>query len=259
MPLQTAPQLDPPSEGGRDRLLGWAAGHNAGVWAGLLVKLGASPDRLDQEQLSPLHRAAANGHASSLRSMLRPGVNLDPENPQGETPLHVAVIENQRECVRLLLGAGANIGALTAYGWSPLHVAARHGRLQIIGDLLDEWHEPVDTPDENGRTALHLAARFGYPETALLLLEAGAQATLADGAGMTPLHFAAESGVDATVSLLIERGASVAARDNAGRTPEMAALSKRHLELGRRLQVLREQSVLDASVTRANRAGRGRL
>ena len=61
--------------------------------------------------------------------------------------------------------------------------AARDQRLSFESDL-------VKQKDDEGRTALHYAASFGFLEVARLLCSSGANPSERDPAGYTPLHFA---------------------------------------------------------------------
>ena len=61
--------------------------------------------------------------------------------------------------------------------------AARDQRLSFESALVRET-------DEEGRTALHYAASFGFVEVAKVLCSAGANPSEQDPAGYTPLHFA---------------------------------------------------------------------
>lgn len=68
---------------------------------------------------------------------------------------------------------------------------------------------------KNGNTALHLAASYGYPELAKILLDAGADPNVTqDGAAkFTPLMSAVSSGQIETVKLLLAAKANVNAAD----------------------------------------------
>ena len=62
-------------------------------------------------------------------------------------------------------------------------------------------------------TALQEAARYGQLEAARLLLDAGADPSLADGDGETPLMYAAGEGHLEVLRLLLGRGTAVDAVD----------------------------------------------
>jgi uncharacterized protein len=89
----------------------------------------------------------------------------------------------------------------------------------------DEVLPPVDERSPDGFTALHLAAFFGRPEVARLLLDRGADPNLwaTGGLHVQPLHSAVAGGHEAVAQLLIESGADVAAAQDGGYTPLMGA------------------------------------
>ncbi|WP_245970143.1 ankyrin repeat domain-containing protein [Wolbachia endosymbiont of Bemisia tabaci] len=73
--------------------------------------------------------------------------------------------------------------------------------------------DPVET------TLLHFAAKSGYENIVIALIEHGAYVDAWDNYRSTPLHFAAESDNENIVRTLIEHGACVNVWDNCGRTP----------------------------------------
>ena len=87
---------------------------------------------------------------------------------------------------------------------------------------------PVDQMEENGNTALMLAAFNGHSETMKSLLKAGAQIDLRDtGNNRTALMFAASGPFPAAVRLLLENGADVNAVDSVEHfTPLMFAAAE---------------------------------
>ncbi|XP_067142958.1 ankyrin repeat domain-containing protein 6-like [Centruroides vittatus] len=68
-------------------------------------------------------------------------------------------------------------------------------------------------PDEEGRTALHLAAANGHVDIVKILLHYGAKVNTADVAGYTPLHQASTEGHVEVVRLLLKNGSHVDAQD----------------------------------------------
>ena len=67
--------------------------------------------------------------------------------------------------------------------------------------------------------ALHCACRNGQTETALELIDLGADVSAKDNRGRTPLHLACLEGRAATALALIARGADISAKDIVGNTP----------------------------------------
>lgn len=74
----------------------------------------------------------------------------------------------------------------------------------------------LEHKDENGNTALSMAASSGNTETVVLLMICGADKESRNRFGYTPLIFAASSGEPQTCLALLDHGADIEAKSNAG-------------------------------------------
>jgi ankyrin repeat protein len=63
------------------------------------------------------------------------------------------------------------------------------------------------TADASGDTPLHVACEYGSRDTAMVLLDAGADMTARNRKGWTPLHVACANGNMETAVALMDRGA----------------------------------------------------
>jgi ankyrin repeat protein len=75
-------------------------------------------------------------------------------------------------------------------GSTPLHVAARSGHARTLRLLLTLPSAHPDHPDAASHTPLHLACTVGRPAAAVVLLGAGADPNVADINGDTSLMWA---------------------------------------------------------------------
>lgn len=116
---------------------------------------------------------------------------------------------------------------LDPFGRSAAWRAARDGRLEELRGLLDAGAD-ANLADVDGETALHAAARNADAAVVALLLDRGADANPASGHGWTPLHFAVREGATPVVDALIRHGAGVNARDAFGRAPLHDAVLREH-------------------------------
>lgn len=137
--------------------------------------------------------------------------------------------------------AQADIAALNSYsgdGWTPLHLAAAFSNPETVKTLLDrgaDVHAWSQNPLKN--QPLHACIALGQSaESVRLLLDAGAEANVAQVAGYTPLHQAAAGGKKDIVLLLLERGANPKATSDEGKTPADYARERRHEEITKLLE-----------------------
>ena len=109
--------------------------------------------------------------------------------------------------------------------------ASSEGDLSAAKDALERGAS-VHARDENGNTALMLAAFYGQEEVVRLLIERGAEVNTVNPAGRTPLMFAATFDDPGTVKVLLSHGAWVNVRDSDEQfTALMFAASEGHLDV----------------------------
>ncbi|KAJ6773776.1 ANKYRIN-1-LIKE ISOFORM X1 [Salix purpurea] len=108
-------------------------------------------------------------------------------------------------------------------GRTALHFAAVRGRAHVCRYLTEEAKLDVNVRDWKGETPLHYSISTDRYQTAVHLLENGANPNAATDEGLTPLHFAAKSGLKKLLLLLIMKGAKVDAKANSGTPLQWAA------------------------------------
>lgn len=180
-----------------------------------------------------LRRAARDGLVDDVVALLRAGANPSVIGENDATPLHDAARRGHPEACKALLDHGVNVGITeTTHRMTPLHLAALHGHWAVCELLLKRG--AMSTADDRGVTPLHFAAGQGNAAICALLLEAGADPHAVDKRGWTPLHEAAALwGTVAVIDVLVKAGARPDAKDKEGQTPEGLA---RCDDIRRRLQ-----------------------
>ena len=131
---------------------------------------GADAEAEDGLGRSALCCAAGKGDASVVALLLDRGADINRQwrHFVGGTPLHFACGSGHVATARLLVERGANVGATDKVRNTPLYTAARDGHAAVVA-LLRE-HGAMDVKDEDGCTALHLAADRNDKATATVLL-----------------------------------------------------------------------------------------
>ncbi|KAJ3114482.1 B-cell lymphoma 3 protein [Phlyctochytrium bullatum] len=205
----------------------------------LLLAKGAAvnPVPSDVQAKPPLFYALENRDTKILRILLEHGADVKIAF-QGTFPLHRAVsyMLYSPKAVKLLLEFGADVDAYSDWGGTALSVAAMMGLYKGVQVLLDAGAE-VDAVGEDHKTAALSIYRLN---TALLLLDAGADPTIKCNDGVTPLQlfptdvpFPTEW--EELLDRLIEKGAKLHETDRSGRTAwqnlGVAALIRKDPEL----------------------------
>ncbi len=124
-------------------------GHEA-VAKLLLRRRSVDADMQDEDGLSPLMKAACNGHAKIAQLLLEKGANTRTTDSNGGTALMMAAEGGHEEVARLLLRRGAEAWATNKAGQSPLQIAKSKGHHRVIKLLEDE--ASLDHRDSKGPT-----------------------------------------------------------------------------------------------------------
>ncbi len=154
-----------------------------------------------------------------------------------ESPVADAAMRGQWDQVQALVDQGADVTTPQGDGMTALHWAARSGHAGTARLLLEAGANPGATTRNGAYTPLHLASQSGNASIVRDLLAAGADPNAPTSTGSAvPLHFAAASGSGETVTALINGGADVDAVDDAwGQTPLMFAASYNRIDAMRAL------------------------
>ena len=221
-------------------LLHWTALHYASLGGHiramkLLLGRHGDPNITDIDERTPLHVALSSGCQRAAAYLVKSGSDVNAPDRNGLTPLHICVAEDahaatgwteskRARMVAFLLANGARPCARNGNGEPVLHAAIRHkvGE-ESIALLAAKAREQcgIDVTDDDGMTALHVA---DTPETARVLIGAGAGVNAAANDGSTALHLHTDN--PPLVSLLLDSGASRTLGDNRGRIPLHVALDR---------------------------------
>ncbi|CAB0037873.1 unnamed protein product [Trichogramma brassicae] len=199
-----------------------------------------------------LHEASRFGHEQLTESLLRRGSNPNLIDENGSTVLHLLCDEranDNRDLVQMVLELShdeyrpVDINILDKYGESPLRYALSHGHTRAAeksadAELTETFFEicgeqlQVNSRNQKGQTALHLALQYGNKQAIESLLTRSADPNATDENGSTPLHVVCEYSEDDydLMQMLFElsndeyKPLQVNLQDNLGNTPLHTAL-----------------------------------
>jgi ankyrin repeat protein len=188
----------------------------------LVVRGEADVNVHDKELMTPLHIAAAKGSVNALHLLLDYGAKIEAIDTYGNTAIHWAAIHGQDDIIDELILRGAQLNCVNNDGITPLHLASASTMGSSALDVLLTNKESIDINfrDKYGRTALHLAAKYGRHNRIPDLIRCGADCSLTDKKLATPLHYAARNGHTPVIDVLISSGnIDVNIFDTNGMTP----------------------------------------
>jgi ankyrin repeat protein len=156
-----------------------------------------------------------------------------------EETLRQSALDGDLEKVKDLLDAGIHINAPDQDGHTALMLAAYNGHSEIVLTLINGG-AAVDFRDLMGRTALLYAATGPFPETVRILLDKGAEPNIVDSnEHFSPLMHAAAEGNLEVVRVLLEYHADPTLKDVDGDNAEFFARQAGHMEVAESLRSVR--------------------
>ena len=202
-----------------------------------------APSLAEAAAYTGLHAASVTGDAGAARAAAGNAALLDARDSHGRTALHVAAYYQRHEVMRALVKAGADANGLDSQDYDIVTIAAVADDLETLkvaleigcsaGNVTSPWkgtaliaaahlgHEdvvrelikagaPLDHVNTLHWTALIESVVLGdggkrHQDTARYLVEAGANAALADNEGKTPLDLANERGYEEMAAIIAAR------------------------------------------------------
>lgn len=163
--------------------------------------------------VAALAQAAAEGDRAGVRERAAAGADPNARGADRVTPLQYAMLAQSKAGLEALLDAGADPSQPGLAGRTAVHSAAIADDPGYLRILLEHRADPDARHGDTGGTALADAAGPRTDDQFRMLLEAGADPSIADRTGNTPLHKAAMINAGSHVLLLLERGAPASAKN----------------------------------------------
>lgn len=221
--------------GGSTLLYHAAGGGNIDI-VNLLLGVLSNHEEIDRPNAvgcTPLFIAASGGHVAVVRRLLKAGASQDKYNHQGHSPLYEAALRGHQEVLEILIHAKADINLADTNGLLPsdvaataeirallcnltqvhkeLLMAAKNGNVEKFREIQKNNSQlNVNFKNEDGRTALFLAAADGHVGMVQELLNASADVNIKDNWLETPLTVTCFYARNATiVEMLLNANADI--------------------------------------------------
>ncbi|RXM29103.1 Transient receptor potential cation channel subfamily A member 1 [Acipenser ruthenus] len=184
----------------------------------------------DNKGNTPLHLAVKNKQSESCRTLLELGADPNILNANLMSPLHMAINLRHNEIVEVLLShSSVDMNLEGDLGNTPVMLACsidNHEALNLLAreEMGYQIERHINCVDKSGSSPLHLAVHGGNIEVIQLCIANGAKIDLQQGANIdsldceshSPLLLATTCGAWRTVELLVRKGANVKLKDSCG-------------------------------------------
>jgi ankyrin repeat protein len=199
--------------------------------ARVLVTAGANVNEVNEAGQTALMSASVAGSTEVTRVLLESSAAVNVKDKQGMTALMYSAKSASADISKVLIEGGASINEKDARGWPALMYASAafySNSGPAVVSLLIAARANVNAVNEDGQTALMLAAPLDVPETIKLLLAAGASVDAIDKQGQTVLMHACQASTRLDVEPFIKAGAgaTVNQKDARGWTALMYAVPR---------------------------------
>jgi ankyrin repeat protein len=171
-----------------------------------------------------LHAAAAQGDVALIKQLLAAGANVNATDPYGRTAMHVAAYRSHDAAVLALAEAGGDPNLLERDRYDIITIAAVADDAQMVATAVKAGGSAANITSIYDGTALIAAAHEGNWESVDVLIKAGAQLDHVNNLGWTAMIEAVVLGDGGerhqkSLRLLIDAGADKSIADRNGNTP----------------------------------------
>ncbi len=208
---------------------------------------------LCQHEGAAVHLAAQAGHVTCIEILGKYFANLNIVNEfNGRCAVHDAAAAGNAACITALGNAGAKLDVIDNYhGVAAIHMAAEaypQGHASAIAALLKGGADP-SIVDQQGRTALFIAAQAGHASCVEVLAKVGVGLNACTGWQGTALHAAAQGGHTECIEVLVMMGANLNATKagDGGTALHSAAFSGHAPSIVALLKGKADPNILDAN------------
>ncbi len=176
-----------------------------------------------RDGVTALFLASQEGKTPIVNRLIAAGADINKaRTDNGMTPLYIAAQNGHLRIVEQLIAAGADVNkARTDNGITPLYITSIKGHSVITQLLIDANADVNKARTDTGETTLYSVCERGWPEVVVeTLIEAGVDVNKASTtSGETPLFIAAKNGHVIILKYLLNAGADASIANNENQLP----------------------------------------
>lgn len=159
-----------------------------------LLDGGLEPGQRSRTGGTVLMYAVLGNRLEFVEYVLSQNPQIDLQSTNGWTAAMIAAAKGYGDVLKKLIAAGADVNIADAYRWSPLMRAIDNRHRETVNILARVPGVKLDWQNENGATALHIAASVGDLPTVRLLASLDAGINVRDNNGQRAVDVAENAG-----------------------------------------------------------------
>lgn len=177
-----------------------------------LIKLGVSPDSINEEEQTLLHTSAIDGNKNLAELLIKNKAEIDFKDREGKSPIFYA---KDGSIIKYFIAKGANPNIQDKQGRTPLFDYVQKNDINSVLELL-KGGANVNIADNESKTVLLYASNNSIRK---VLLAYGANPNVKTSNGSTLLHMAVQKDNEEVAKTMLEYKADVNALDTNEKTP----------------------------------------
>jgi len=167
--------------------------------AAIALREGADIETRDANRRTPMLLAATADHSAAARLLVDLGADPDALDGRHDSAWLVTGVTGSVEMAKIIAAAKPDYGLLNRFGGTSLIPASERGHADYVAWVVEHTPMKIDHVNNLGWTALLEAVILGegtkrWQQVVRTLLDAGADASVADKDGVTPLQHARKRG-----------------------------------------------------------------
>jgi ankyrin repeat protein len=177
-----------------------------------LLSCGGNDVKFDADR--ELIDGARLGDVARIKIALLQGASVEAKDECGNPAIIVAAHNRHLDVIKYMIGTHCfDLNVKSYSGESLIGALASIADLEVMRMVLDQGVSPNSMNSAYGQAPIHVAASDGSKELVLMLVEYGADFSVADCDGCLPIHYASASGKSDIVQYFIDLGVSCDSAD----------------------------------------------
>lgn len=190
---------------------------------------------LDSNKAGCLHYASQFGQIDVVQRLLQRNFSFKTKDAFGMNAIHYSAMFNSSDIIDFFHSKGAHLNTKSRYG-TPFCIAVKNNSSEVVKYLIDNGIDSNQIVNKHQENALMYSIKKNFDEVAIAIIKSYKNIDEKNDNGWTALHLAASLGRERICETLINYDADVNATTLLGITPLRLCLNNNYNELAQFLE-----------------------